>query len=175
MAALAKPAGKKLNLPGGLLFAIEYNSYLLCRDAAALCPFPVLGDEVTLETPGEFMFPGWCVKAAVISREQMTDKGGGFVAYLDLDKTGDRLTVRSRRLGDRFQPLGMTQPKLLREFMIDAKIPRAWRQRVPVVCSPQHVLWVVGCRIDDRVKVATNTKRVLHLEFKRVSDDYGQG
>ena len=102
------------------------------------------------------------------------DKGKGiglinnlFTAYFDRDKTGDKLLVRPRQPGDRFQPLGMSQPKKLNEFMIDTKIPHAWRQRIPIVCSPQHILWVVGWRIDERVKVTEDTKQVLCLEFKR--------
>jgi len=54
--------------------------------------------------------------------------------------------------------------------MIDAKIPRAWRQRVPIVCSPQHILWVVGWRIDDRVKVTKSTKKMLRLKFECTSN-----
>ncbi len=82
-------------------------------------------------------------------------------------KTGRQLTVRPRRPGDRFQPLGLSQPKKLNEFMIDSKIPHAWRQRVPIVSSPEHIIWVVGWRIDERVKVTEDTKQVLRLEFKR--------
>ncbi len=175
MDARDKPAGKSLSLPGGLLFTIEYQRYLLGRDAAALSPFPVLGDEVTLGTPGETLLPGWCVKADIIDRQQMGDKGDDFTVYLDAGKAGHQLTVRPRQAGDRFQPLGMGQPKLLKEFMIDAKIPRAWRQRVPLVCSPNHILWVVGWRIDDRVKVTPDTRRVWRLEFKRVSAGCARG
>ena len=173
MAALTKPAGKSLSLPGGLVFTIDYNQYQLGVDPAALCPFPVLRNEFALKIPGETLFPGWRVKATII--EQMADKDRDFATCLDLDKTGDQVTVRSRRLGDKFQPLGMSQPKSLGEFMIDAKIPRAWRQRVPIVCSPQHILWVVGWRIDDRVKVTENTERILCLEFERASGSYGEG
>ena len=93
--------------------------------------------------------------------------GDDFTAYLDLDKTGDKLLVRPRQRGDRFQPLGLDQPKKVGEFMIDAKIPQAWRQQIPIVCSPSQILWVVGWRIDDRVKVSEDTKQVLRLEFKR--------
>jgi len=53
------------------------------------------------------------------------------------------------------------------EFMIDAKIPRNWRNRIPIVCSGEQILWVVGWRIDERVKVSEDTKQVLRLEFKR--------
>ena len=167
MDALTKPAGKRLSLPGGLIFSIEYNQYLIGSDRTALSPFPVLGGEFPLKLPGETLLPGWHMEATIISREQMTEKDEDFTAYFDLDKTGDKLLVRPRQPGDRFQPLGMNQPKKLGEFMIDSKIPSAWRQRIPIVCSPEHILWVVGWRIDERVKVTENTKQVLCLKFER--------
>ncbi len=175
IAALARPAGRRLNLPGGLLFTIEYNQYLLGPDPAVLSPFPVLRDEFILKIPGETLFPGWHVAATVIEREEMEAEDSDFTAYFDLDTVGGKVVARCRQPGDRFQPLGMSQPKKLGEFMIDTKIPRAWRQRVPIVCSPQHILWVVGWRIDNRVRVTANTKQVLRLEFKRVPDIYGGG
>jgi len=87
------------------------------------------------------------------------------VAHFDLQKTGIRLFVRKRRPGDRFQPLGMSMSKKLYEFMVDAKIPRSWRNHIPIVCSPQQIIWVVGWRIDDRVKVTEASKEILRLEF----------
>jgi len=170
--ALAKPAGKRLNLPGGLVFAIEYDKYLLGPDPAALSPFPILEDEFALRIPGKTRLPGWQVEATITDPSAIKGKpeeliNNDFAAYFDLDKAGDKLVVRGRRPGDRFQPLGMSQPKKLGEFMIDAKISSAWRQRIPIVCSPEHILWVVGWRIDERVKVTDNTKQVLCLEFKR--------
>jgi len=168
MAALTKPAGKKLSLPGGLIFSIDYDRYLLGSDPAALSPFPTLEDEFPLEIPGETWLPGWHVEATIVDREQMTENNKNFVAYFDLNKTGTKVVVRSRRRGDRFQPLGMSQPKKLSEFMIDAKIPHAWRRRIPLVCSPQHILWVVGWRIDDRVKVTDNTRQILCLRFEQI-------
>jgi len=167
MDALTKPAGKRLSLPGGLIFSIEYHRYLMGPEPAALSPFPILDAEFPLKLPGETMLPGWRIEATIISREQMTGKDEQFTAYLDPDKTGDKLLVRPRRPGDRFQPLGMSQPKKLGEFMIDAKIPAAWRQRIPLVCSPRHIIWVVGWRIDDRVKVSDTSKQVLRLKFER--------
>ncbi len=205
MDALAKPAGKRLSLPGGLIFSIEYNQYLLGPDQAVLSPFPILEAEFQLKLPGETRLPGWHIEATILSREDFTttsfikgglkgkpegalapsetktplplDKGKGikgigliddlFTAYFDFNKTGEKLVVRGRQPGDRFQPLGISQPKKLGEFMIDAKIPHAWRQRIPIVCSPEQILWVVGWRIDERVKITDTTQKVLRLEFKR--------
>jgi len=61
----------------------------------------------------------------------------------------------------------MVQPKKLNVFMIDARIPRKWRPRVPIVCCGGDILWVVGHRIDERYKVRPDTDKVLRLEFKR--------
>ncbi len=170
MAALTKPAGKRFSLPGGLVFTIEYNRYLLGSEPAALAPLPLLRGEFTLKVPGDTLLPGWRVAATIIERAEMTDKGDDFTACFDLNKVGGKVLVRTRQPGDRFQPLGMSQSKKLGEFMIDAKIPRAWRQRVPVVCSSQHILWAVGWRIDDRVKVTENTSQVLRLKFERTPE-----
>lgn len=159
-----KPAGKRLNMPGGLTFAIEYERYLLTPDPTTLSPLPSLKGEFQLNIPGETRFPGWRVEAAIVEREEMGDEDE-YTAYLDLAKGGDRLTVRARKKGDRFQPLGLDQPKKLGEFMIDAKIPQAWRGRVPLVCSGEQILWVVGWRLDERAKVSAETKRVLCLRF----------
>lgn len=168
MGALTKPAGKTLNLPGGLIFAVEYGKYLIGSDAAALSPFPELEGEFTVKVPGETQLPGWQIVAIVIDSSAIKGKPeNDFTACFDLDKTGEELVVRARQRGDRFQPLGMSQLEKLGEFMIDARIPRAWRERIPIVCSPSQILWVVGWRIDDRVKVTENTRRVLCLKFKR--------
>jgi tRNA(Ile)-lysidine synthase len=59
----------------------------------------------------------------------------------------------------------MSMPKKLYEFMVDAKIPRSWRGHIPIVCSPQQIIWVVGWRIDARVKTTEVSKKILRLEF----------
>ena len=167
MEASVKPAGKRLNLPGGLTFSIEYDRYLIGPDPSVLSPFPVLDGEFPLQLPGETVIPSWLVEASIIRREEMTERDEDFTTDLDLGKTGNNLLVRTRRDGDRFQPLGMSQPKKLGEFMIDARIPAAWRQWIPIVCSPQHILWVVGWRIDERVRVSAATEQILRLKFSR--------
>jgi tRNA(Ile)-lysidine synthase len=164
MALTGRPAGKRLNLPGGLIFAVGYDQYQLTTDINGLSPLPKLEGEIKLNIPGQTGFPGWRVEAAIIEPPEMAGKDD-FTAYLDLAKCGDRLTVRARKRGDRFQPLGLAGFKKLGEFMIDARIPQAWRDNIPIVCSSQQIVWVAGWRIDERVKVSPQTRRVLRLKF----------
>ncbi len=86
-------------------------------------------------------------------------------ALMDLDKVSFPLVLRSSKAGDRFRPLGLGGGKKLKKFFIDAKIPRGQRRRIPILCSGEQIIWVVGHRLDDRVKVTANTSRLLRLLY----------
>jgi tRNA(Ile)-lysidine synthase len=168
--ALGKPAGKVIGLPSGLNFTIESDRYVLATDSLALCPLPPLENEVELNIPGRTVLPGWDIEAEITAAsEYKKEKGGNadFTAYFDFERTGSRLTVRSRRPGDRFRPLGLRHYKKLNQYMIDAGIPRSWRRRVPIVATPEQIIWVAGWRTDERVKVTNKTLKALRLEFRR--------
>ena len=180
---LNKSAGKISVLPHDLICQGGYSELVIASTAKQSqfppCPFPPLPDELHLKVPGKTAFSGWNVLASIVrehvdflpSRGARSTKGkthqSDLVAHFDLQKTGMNLCVRRRRPGDRFQPLGMNMPKKLHEFMVDAKIPRSWRGRIPIVCSPQQIIWIVGWRIDDRVKLTKASKEILRLEFVR--------
>jgi tRNA(Ile)-lysidine synthase len=164
--ALEKPAGKRISLPGGLNFTIEYDRYILGPATASLCPFPPLENETKLNIPGRTVIPGWDIRAVITDPSSVKGKHDEFTAFFDMDKAGNGIMVRRRRRGDRFQPLGMSRSKKLNEFMIDARIPRAWRDCIPLVASPERILWVVGWRIDERAKITDRTRKVLRLKFK---------
>jgi len=178
---LNKQPSKRVSLPHGLICQGGYDELVIASTARQSqllpCPFPPLPDEFPLKVPGQTVFPGWKVIASIVrervaspssrgplSRGGMTGQNN-LVAHFNLRKTGMKLFVRQRQHGDRFQPLGMNMPKKLYEFMVDAKIPRSWRDHIPIVCSPQQIIWVVGCRIDDRVKTTKASKEILRLEF----------
>jgi tRNA(Ile)-lysidine synthase len=169
--ALEKPAGRVIGLPEGLKFTIGYDSYTLAPESAPTCPFPTLKTEYDLHVPGRTPIPGGEITASLLSAAKTTEKygeGNGLTAFFDFAKTGSALKLRRRAPGDRFQPLGMPGPKKLNVFMIDARIPRAWRDRIPIVTSPGQIIWVAGWRIDERVKVTRQTERILRLEYKPI-------
>ncbi|MFR9052045.1 MAG: tRNA lysidine(34) synthetase TilS, partial [Hominilimicola sp.] len=68
--------------------------------------------------------------------------------YLSCDKT-DKIIVRNRRNGDKFQPLGMNGTKKLKEYFIDKKIPKDKRNSVPIIEINGEIA-AVGNRIDKR-------------------------
>ncbi len=167
IALAERQSGKRIDLPGGLVCAVEYDRFLIGFGPAELSSLPFFEGEHELTVPGETEIAGWKITASVIERTQIDRPTEGFLANFDFDKTGDRLTVRPRKTADRFQPCGMTYTKKLGHFMTDAKIPRLWRDRVPVVCIPEQIIWLAGYRIDERVRVTDDTTRVLRLEFRQ--------
>jgi tRNA(Ile)-lysidine synthase len=163
---LNKPAGKKFRLPDGLTLSTEYGRLVMTASGGSACPFPRISGLTRINIPGDTAVAGWNVTAEVLSDASASDDG--LTASFDLDKAGRKLEIRSRMPGDRFQPLGMVQTKKLQDFMVDAKIPLDWRDRVPLVSSDKQILWVVGWRIDDRVKVTDKTRHILRLRFERL-------
>jgi tRNA(Ile)-lysidine synthase len=85
-------------------------------------------------------------------------------AFLDMDRMDPPLTVRNRRPGDRFHPLGAAGEKKLKEFLIDAKVSRGQRDQIPLLVSKGEIVWVVGYRIHERYQVREETQKVLAVE-----------
>lgn len=61
--------------------------------------------------------------------------------------------VRNRRRGDRFHPLGSPGEKRLNELLIDRKIPRERRDRIPLLLWKGEIVWVPGVEVSERFKV----------------------
>jgi len=134
-------------------------------------PVPLIQGRLRLRIPGETILPGWRVIASISSAvaNAAREPQSNLVATLDLQEVGDELSVRQCQSGDSFRPLGMSVLKKLRHFMTDAKIPLPWRGYIPLVCSPRQIVWVVGWRIDDRVKVTGTGRETLRLEFMKLA------
>lgn len=171
MSILDKGAGKNIILPDSLIFSTGYEQFTLKKgQETSITSMPLKG-EYPINIPGETVIPGWRIEASIADRDKtgcLCPDEGKLTAFLDCVRTGANLVVRGRKRGDRFQPLGMGEMKKVGEFMIDNKVPRAERPCIPVVASNRQLVWLVGVRIDDRVKVTDSTKRVLQLKFERL-------
>ncbi len=101
-----------------------------------------------------------------INIENLSDiyRAGHNVAFFDMDKLGFPLVLRNVRPGDRFQPFGMSGTQKVKKYFINNKIPRIQRDRCPILLSQEKIMWVVGCRIDDRFKVKQSTGNILKVE-----------
>lgn len=166
-------SGKIMDLPGGLRFKVDYDHARISRNTVSDSPLSTTDFAPSrIDTPGITVVGGWEVSVRLAVNDSGFDYGGTsdlrFSERFDADALRDGLLVRTRRAGDRFQPLGLRTAKKLKDFMIDAHIPRRWRDSVPLVESGGRIAWVVGWRIADWAKVLPNTQRVLEVRFERV-------
>ncbi len=87
------------------------------------------------------------------------------VAFMDFERISLPLILRNHRPGDRIDPLGMSGMKKVKSYFMDGKIPRLSRNTIPLLVDDRSVIWIVGERISDRVKVTERTKKVLKAEM----------
>jgi tRNA(Ile)-lysidine synthase len=122
--------------------------------------------------PGETQFAGGTIEARIFGRDEVDaariagDKGP-FVEYLDLDQVTPPLMVRTRRPGDRFQPLGMPEEKKVGKFLTTAKVPQVLRERILIFADREKIVWVCPVRLSERMKITERTRRVLQLTVRR--------
>ncbi len=82
-----------------------------------------------------------------------------FFAKFDLYKLTFPLILRKWKKGDKFIPLGMNNFKKVSDFFVDEKYSLNDKKEQWILCSEEDIIWIVGKRIDDRYKIASNTKK----------------
>ena len=167
-------SGKRANLPGGMMVEKRYQQLTFSLPSEE--PRETIATEIAVHLPGVTVLP---IRRLKITCEMM-DAAPGDIArlrrsvdrmeeYVDLDAVHPPLVVRPRRAGERFTPLGAPGSKKLSDFLIGAKVAPPERERVAVLCDQLGPIWVIGHRIDDRVKLTALTRRVLHLLARRIA------
>lgn len=153
MLALAEGrAGTSLDLPGDTRFEIGYHRLAMTSAGTASddadCPFPRSVAHTKLAIPGATdLGEGFLIRSHMTT-VQPSGHPPRWTAHLDPSQSG-QLSVRTRAPGDRFEPSGMVGDKKLQDFFVDEKVPRRWRDRVPLVVTDRGIAWVVGYRVAD--------------------------
>lgn len=159
---IASTAPAQHQLPGGFYARVERGRLTIAPGSAAVAAFelqPVIPGLTLLPTgetlaawltgPGTFEWP------AVNERRQ---------AFLDAAACSDAV-VRNRRPGDRMRLPGVAGGKKLQDILVDAKIPRDERDRLPLLARGDEILWVPGLRASEAARVTGATRDVLALQL----------
>lgn len=88
----------------------------------------------------------------------------------DGEAIGSSLTVRSRKPGDRFTPLGMRGERKLQDYFVDAGVPQGDRDRVPVVETGGRIAWIVGGAVDVHFAVRESTNTFVEMEVSDAAE-----
>ena len=161
------PSGKEADLPGGVRMEVRHGELVFHPPGRGLHSLPPIEGEHSLSVPGVTLMQEWRVEAEFVPMPASL-QSPAFTAHLDADSLGGLLSLRGRRPGDRFQPLGMEGGiKKLQDFLVDAQVPRRERDTVPLLVSPNGVVWVAGHAIAHWARVTPETRRVLRVELSR--------
>ena len=125
-----------------------------------------------LSIPGDVQVPGWALAAepAGVAAEVRLPPARGSVAVVAAGPLHVPLAVRTRRPGDRFRPLGMGgHERKLQDLLVDRKIARADRDRLPLVVDrDDRIVWVVGQSIAEDFRVTAPEQPVILLKARRL-------
>jgi tRNA(Ile)-lysidine synthase len=176
VAFVTNPGGRAhFSLPGDARLLREQDRiYIAARDA--LLPFerwpqlPADVDVIPLTVPGTISLPGgWMLSCEmwnipVLAWEQMQANEDPYQAWLDADRLTGDLSVRIRRDGDRFEPLGLGgHTQKISDFFTNAKLPQRARDRWPLLSLGETIVWVPGFQPADPYRLTKRSRQILYL------------
>lgn len=133
----------------------QYDLMNVCRPGAAAVRPPAPVKPVLVTVPGETRVEALGVRITVtVEPGLVKDRGRGpgvlpARASLNGQVWANRpLRVRACREGDRLAPFGMRGTRKIQDILVDAKIPRRDRARVPVLECGGELVWLPGYRIN---------------------------
>ncbi|MCF0134458.1 MAG: tRNA lysidine(34) synthetase TilS [Blautia sp.] len=89
-----------------------------------------------------------------------------YTKWFDCDKMKGALEVRKRKTGDYMIVDSFGMKKKLTRIMIDDKVPRELREKLPVLALGSEVIWFPGGRINEKYKVTSETKRIIQIKYQ---------
>jgi len=156
--AVARGDARAAQLPGG--DRVERVRNRLVRVANV----DLTTEPVELPLPGRAEFGAVAIEAWIEHGPPTAWPDGRLAAVIDADAVGtDAASIRAPGAGERFQPLGQAGSKLIRTALAEVGVPAGRRESAPIVATAEPI-WVVGYRIDHRVRVTARTRRYLWLQ-----------
>jgi len=129
---------------------------------------------ISLKIPGFVSLSGgWKLNCerwdrASLAMDQALLNNDPFQVWLDSNGISDALELRVRQDGDRFEPLGMDGHAMkISDFFINAKLPQRARDRWPLLCMGEKVVWVPGYRPAHPFRITDSTRQALYFSITR--------
>lgn len=160
--------GMRMMVDGEQALLAEGDAQIIGADA----PRMPLDAELLLDVPGEVTLDGWRISATYLDLDAvdcLPDLGADLSqAWLSAAELQLPLRVRTRRPGDRFQPLGLDGHSLkLADFLVNQRVPRWYRDTWPLIFSDECLAWVPMFRPAHPFRLTGSTRRAVHLVIER--------
>jgi tRNA(Ile)-lysidine synthase len=165
-----------IDLPGGWRAEREYNFFQLIEAGAERKGSGAAGFSVEIAAEGITVVEeaGFAFEASTnpATHASMPDSlfSVSLVAMFDAAKIADAgLVARNFMKGDRMHPMGMRGTRKVHDVFVDRKLPRARRERFPVVTVGGEIAWLPGLARADCALVTKATETVLRVEASEIA------
>ncbi|MBQ7667828.1 MAG: tRNA lysidine(34) synthetase TilS [Clostridia bacterium] len=154
--------GDIIKIADDVKLIVNYNEITIksSKDACDFCYEISAPGKTFIEELGTYIE---CeIKEASDVSDVIKDKN---IKAFDVEKTGKKLYIRNRQVGDYFLPTGMTGKKKIKDFFSDNKILLEDRDKIPLVTCDKGIVWVVGMRSSREFLKDNKTKEVIILKY----------
>ena len=160
----------RIDLPGNLVVSKGYQIFCISLQNELNRKF-----SYSLKSTGNWdLSPGLEVDIEVSSDKSLLKKSN--IGCFSLKRVSFPIEVSNLEPGEKFIPYGMKNFKKVKNLLIDKKIPRFLRKKIPVFKCKGEIIWIGGLRVDDRFKVETKDENYLKIELVRPNlTDFFQG
>lgn len=171
VALFEKGVGKQVDLPYRMHAVREYHGICISLRAPDQMdsgekraePEEVILPKEGCVTFGEYRICVTSQKSDGIFRGNTEKK---YTKCFDCDKISGNLVLRTRKSGDYLTINARGGRKKLKDYMIDAKIPREERDSILLLADEKEVLWIVGYRTGEHHHIDANTRNIIQIQIK---------
>lgn len=160
---LEKQSGKRISLPKGIFAEIQYKKLcLFLGNIDKTIPYLynlALGKTIFIKELGKYI----CLS---LNEEKKEIKSAKICTKVfDYDKINTNLSLRTRQAGDFIVLNYSSGTKKLKDYLIDEKIPRQQRDKIPLLTNGKEILWLIGMKTTHSCCVDKNTKNILYVQI----------
>ena len=155
--------GKRVSLPYGLCAESVYDKIRIGTADTA----EQKACELVPGAENVFHFGGKRISAVLIDRRAADEDFGKTenvcTKKFDYDKINGILKIRYRMAGDYLVINPDGRRKSLSDYFTDTKIPRADRDKIPLIACGSEILWVIGLRSGESCRIDEKTGTILSV------------
>lgn len=127
------------------------------------CPDEVIVDDLKIQSK-------WLSKIPTIS--DIVAFNPSEYAVIDPAKLVSPIFLRHPQNGDQFDPLGLNgHHQKLVDFLRIQGVPTHLKNKTWIMCDQVGVIWVVGYRVSDRVKITPESRSALLISARRIGSE----
>lgn len=153
---LTGKVGKTVCLPGGRTVRRDYEELVFSR-----------GQSMSLEGNPVFEVNWREISREIFEKIQFDQ----YTKCFDYDTIKGDLHLRTRKTGDRIAVFADGRTQSIKEHMINERVPARLRDQIPLLMGGDEVLWVVGGRASEAFRVTEDTRRILLVTARKLTEE----